>query len=118
MVQDLKGKIRVFCRIRPPIDGENNYSICLLNYIDESGLEIQKSNNSGCKAPDTKGEFTFDQVFTTNCTQKQVFHEVVLLIQSAMDGYNVCIFAYGQTGSGKTYTLQGLDTADEQGMLF
>lgn len=27
------------------------------------------------------------------------------LIQSCMDGYNVCIFAYGQTGSGKTYTM-------------
>lgn len=27
--------------------------------------------------------------------------------QSALDGYNVCIFAYGQTGSGKTYTMEG-----------
>ena len=39
----------------------------------------------------------------------QVFEDTKHLVQSAVDGYNVCIFAYGQTGSGKTFTIYGTD---------
>lgn len=34
-----------------------------------------------------------------------MFEEVAPLVQSVLDGFNVCIFAYGQTGSGKTFTM-------------
>ena len=38
-----------------------------------------------------------------------MFEDTKYLVQSAFDGYNVCIFAYGQTGSGKTFTIYGDD---------
>ena len=46
-----------------------------------------------------------DDIFW-KCKQ-QVFEEVKYLVQSSIDGFNVCIFAYGQTGSGKTFTIYG-----------
>jgi len=38
--------------------------------------------------------------------QELVFEEVSEFVQSALDGFNVCLFSYGQTGSGKTFTMQ------------
>lgn len=106
-IQDLKGNIRVFCRVRPPIEGEENCIEASINYIDGNGIELKKI--------DAKQEFLFDQVFGQESTQKDIFEELALLVQSALDGYNVCVFAYGPTGSGKTYTMQGLDSSEESG---
>ncbi|KAM7449659.1 hypothetical protein ABFA07_002571 [Porites harrisoni] len=100
MVEDMKGKIRVYCRARPLSKSEKergNYSV--IKSPDEYTLIVETSR--GPK------DFQYDQVFTPEHGQEKVFEDTNNLIQSAVDGYNVCIFAYGQTGSGKTYTMIG-----------
>ena len=39
--------------------------------------------------------FNFDAVFGSESTQELIFEDTARLVQSAVDGYNVCIFAYG-----------------------
>lgn len=70
-----------------------------------------KSSING-KPLEQKHLFTFDRTFGPASTQEDVFDEVSMLVQSALDGYRVSIFAYGQTGSGKTHTMIG-DPNDE-----
>ncbi|XP_002122612.2 uncharacterized protein LOC100187504 [Ciona intestinalis] len=106
MVEDMKGRIRVYCRVRPLSKTEksnNNTNV------------IQSPDDYTIKVAARKGEkeFQFDQIFTQSHSQADVFEDTNNLVQSAIDGYNVCIFAYGQTGSGKTYTMIG-DTEQTQ----
>lgn len=54
-----------------------------------------------------KKTFSYDGIFGPEASQEQVFEDSKRLVQSAVDGFNVCIFAYGQTGSGKTHTVIG-----------
>ena len=56
----------------------------------------------------TKEMFSFDNVFTSEITTKQIFNEQVRdLVLSSLKGINQTIFAYGQTSSGKTFTMRG-----------
>lgn len=39
--------------------------------------------------------------------QEEVFNEAKSLVDSVVEGYNVCMLFFGPTGSGKTYTMSG-----------
>ncbi|CAK9211010.1 unnamed protein product [Sphagnum troendelagicum] len=104
MMEDMKGKIRVYARWRPLSEKEHRENQrSVLSSPDEFTLEHPWKD-------DKPKQHQFDHVFDQFATQEQIFDDTKYLVQSAIDGYNVCIFAYGQTGSGKTFTIYGSDT--------
>ncbi|XP_052118479.1 kinesin-like protein KIN-14F [Arachis duranensis] len=110
-IQDLKGTIRVYCRVRPFLQGQSNGE-CTVDYIGENGdMMIVNPLKQG---KDSRRVFSFNKVFGTTITQEQIYGDTQPLVRSVLDGYNVCIFAYGQTGSGKTYTMSGPDLTNEE----
>jgi kinesin family protein C1 len=126
-VQELKGNIRVFCRVRP-INQHSGESVDAAETgagkdHSEPLLRVARAGESAGRAlavaPPGKKEkptrFAFDRVFGGDAGQEEVFEDIAHLVQSALDGYKVCIFAYGQTGSGKTYTMLGDDGENAQG---
>ncbi|KAM0933650.1 putative minus-end-directed kinesin ATPase [Dioscorea sansibarensis] len=109
-VQELKGNIRVCCRIRPFLSGQSR-KLTTIDYIGENGeLLVLNPSKHG---KDAHRMFKFNKVFNPTATQEEVFLDTQPLIRSVLDGYNVCIFAYGQTGSGKTYTMSGPSTSSK-----
>ncbi|CAJ1868747.1 unnamed protein product [Sphenostylis stenocarpa] len=110
VVQDLKGNIRVYCRVRPFLGGQpSHYSS--VGSVEDGSISIITPSKNGKEGKKT---FTFNRAFAPTATQGEVFQDTQPLIRSVLDGYNVCIFAYGQTGSGKTFTMSGPDDLNEE----
>lgn len=97
---DIKGNIRVFCRVGPFLSRNRRKNI---NPISTSLDKMVVKLSGGAK------EFEFDKLFQQESSQEDIFTEVEPILTSALDGHNVCVLAYGQTGTGKTYTMDGVN---------
>ncbi|XP_039683053.1 kinesin-like protein KIN-14P [Medicago truncatula] len=111
-LQELKGNIRVYCRIRPFLPGQKEKQT-IVERIGESDLVVANPSKQGKEALKT---FKFNKIFGPSSTQVEVYNDIQAFIRSVLDGYNVCIFAYGQTGSGKTYTMSGPNGASNENL--
>ncbi|KAG5536203.1 hypothetical protein RHGRI_023854 [Rhododendron griersonianum] len=101
-VQELKGNIRVYCRIRPFLPGQKEKQSIIDSLNEYGDLTIANPSKQG---KDGQRSFKFNKVYGPEAAQAEVYSDIQPLIRSVLDGYNACIFAYGQTGSGKTFTM-------------
>ncbi|XP_012936774.1 kinesin-like protein KIF16B [Aplysia californica] len=114
--------VKVAVRVRPLNSREDGLDSQVIIQMEGDKTKIinPKSSEHGGEGDSARDhfkvrEFTFDHSFWSvnekdghYATQTQVFSSLGEdVVNSAFDGYNVCIFAYGQTGSGKTYTMMG-----------
>ncbi len=121
LLQELRGNIRVFCRVRPILPKEAGAQPVVATE-DETGIVVSDEPIAADRpedAPAPAGKrFEFDRVFGAKSTQQEVYDEISPVVNSALDGFHCCIFAYGQTGSGKTHTMQGQPTDEQRGVYF
>lgn len=130
-LQVLRGNIRVVCRARPSVQGEQSilaFPMAGALTVSPPDKRISDFEFNASFGPDST-QVTLHASILSNLTnsgcgfitlkapigpavrccvlnlgmwlQEDVFEEIAPLIRSCVDGYNACIFAYGQTGSGE-----------------
>ncbi|XP_023079336.2 kinesin-like protein KIF25 isoform X2 [Piliocolobus tephrosceles] len=116
---ELKGNIRVHCRIRPllPFDSESDDPVLQSSSISREVAHAVDDETVLVKCdrpghPLINKTYHFERVYGPAESQSAVFGDVCPLLTSLLDGYNVCVMAYGQTGSGKSYTMLGPHSDD------
>ncbi|XXG94302.1 kinesin-like nuclear fusion protein [Hypoxylon texense] len=126
-VQEMKGNIRVMCRIRPPPADAAEEDLVDFGPREQGDfsrawgklrMPVERKNAMGTIVKDKKS-FDFERIFGPEESNDDIFNEISDLIECALEGQKVGIFAYGQTGSGKTYTLsnRGLEEGSSDGII-
>ncbi|XP_040614196.1 kinesin-like protein KIF25 isoform X3 [Mesocricetus auratus] len=121
---ELKGNIRVHCRIRPFLSFDNKLDGSASQNCPTPGEVVHAADDETVLVrcalpgrPTTDKTYSFERVYGPAASQAVVFEDLRPLLISLLDGYNVCIMAYGQTGSGKSYTMLGPHSEDDPTLL-
>ncbi|KAK6182137.1 hypothetical protein SNE40_009889 [Patella caerulea] len=120
--------VKVAVRVRPLSNREKEQgSQTIIEVIGDvialTNLKVDPNNPYGDNREREK-HFCYDFCYNSTSkpdtpgygSQEQIFQDLGTdVIQSAVEGYNACLFAYGQTSTGKTYTMTG--TEEEVGLI-
>jgi len=87
---DVQGNIRVSCRLKPVV------SSGLLPSPATVEFAVQGAGDLTVHAPAKLHTFEFDHVHPAYVDQPSVVEDVHPLVNSVLEGFNVCVFAYGQ----------------------
>lgn len=105
-VQDLRGNVRVYCRVRP-MDRAQSKAARLISLPSQETLMLHREKFGSAQENLGPMSFDFDRVFDPEVRQQDVYSEIEDVCLGVLDGYKICLMAYGQSGSGKTRTLLG-----------
>jgi hypothetical protein len=97
--------LKVAVRVRPLLEIDKVQDTCLMlnqvSFIQDSTVEVVDSSHVL--------KSSYDVVFSSQCSQSEVFDFVKPSVSQVSHGFNCTILAYGQTGSGKTFTMFGAE---------
>ncbi|KAJ7279230.1 hypothetical protein O6H91_Y378300 [Diphasiastrum complanatum] len=99
---DLYGNIQIFCMVRRVGMEGNTSQLEPVIRLETREVEVEIP-----KAGKENRAYKFDKVFPPTSSQDEVFDEIEPVVQSAMDGQNICVLAYGQEEAQKTFSMTG-----------
>lgn len=130
-LQDLRGAVRVYCRLKEPskpaeadedppiVDMVSNEVLMVHRNLSTTYQKQQQkalSNKNGVStkpSPSTPLCFEFDGILASDMGQQDVYAEFEAICASVVEGFRICIMSYGQANAGKTHTMLG-DVAVDQ----
>ena len=101
-LQDLRGSIRVYCRLMEPTTPL--FEKKKKSYIDMVSNEVLMLHRDRSSSPLC---FEFDGILASDVGQQDVYAEFEAVCASVLEGFKICVMSYGEANAGKTHTMLG-----------